>query len=62
MACIDLMDIVNGHIETIDNRPVDTVATYTCNPGFTLTGNSTRTCGSDGVWSGSDPMCEGWFT
>ncbi|XP_064386665.1 sushi, von Willebrand factor type A, EGF and pentraxin domain-containing protein 1-like [Halichondria panicea] len=41
-----------------DNRPVNTVATYTCDTGYTLNGVSTRTCGSDGVWSGSDPTCE----
>ena len=65
MVCTDLMDLVNGGIvydmETKDNRPVNTVATYTCNTGYTLNGSSTtRTCGSDGVWSGSDPTCEGW--
>ncbi|XP_064386669.1 sushi, von Willebrand factor type A, EGF and pentraxin domain-containing protein 1-like [Halichondria panicea] len=65
LVCPDLMDLVNGSIaydmETIDDRPVDTVATYTCDIGYTLIGNSTRTCGSDGVWSGSDPACEGWW-
>ena len=59
------MDLVNGSIaydmETIDDRPVDTVATYTCNTGYTLIGDSTRTCGSDELWSGSDPTCEGWW-
>ena len=31
---------------------LDTVATYTCDTGYTLDGGSTtRTCGSDGVWS-----------
>ncbi|XP_064386513.1 sushi, von Willebrand factor type A, EGF and pentraxin domain-containing protein 1-like [Halichondria panicea] len=62
LACTDLMDLVNGGItydmETINNRPVDTVATYTCNTGYTLIGGSTSTCGSDGVWSGSPPKCE----
>ena len=32
-----------------------TVATYTCNSLYTLNGDSTRTCGSDGSWSGSTP-------
>ena len=30
---------------------------FTCNTGYELTGNDTRTCQSDGSWSGSDPMC-----
>ncbi len=65
MACTDLTDIVNGHIsydmETIDNRPADTVATYTCVTDYTLNGDTTRTCESDGMWSGSDPTCDGWW-
>jgi len=31
---------------------------FTCNTGYQLTGNATRTCQSDGSWSGSDIMCE----
>ena len=61
-ACTNLMDLANGDInydmETIDNKPVDTVATYTCSSGYTLNGGSTRTCGTGG-WSGSTPACEG---
>ncbi len=36
---------------------VNTVATYTCEAGYTLDRYNTRTCGSNGVWSGSDPSC-----
>ena len=31
--------------------------TYTCDTGYEITGSSTRTCQSDGTWSGSDTMC-----
>ena len=31
--------------------------TYTCNTGYELTNSNTRTCQSDGSWSGSAPMC-----
>ena len=31
---------------------------YTCNTGYELTGSDTRTCQSDGSWSGSDGVCE----
>ncbi len=65
MACTDLMDLVNGDVafdmETKDDRPVDTVATYNCDTGYTLNGSATRTCRSDGVWSGLAPVCEGWW-
>ena len=31
--------------------------TFTCNTSYELTGSGTRTCQSDGSWSGSDAMC-----
>ena len=30
------------------------ICTYTCNNGYELTGNDTRTCQSDGSWSDGD--------
>ncbi len=61
ITCSDLPSLANGDIDyggagSPDNRPVNTVATYTCVTGYTLKGD-TRTCGSDGVWSGSAPVC-----
>ncbi len=60
-TCSDLTSPTNGAIAynmgTTSQRPEDTVATYTCNPGYTLNGDTTRTCGSDGMWSGSPPVC-----
>ena len=32
---------------------------FTCNTGYELTGSDTRTCQSDGSWSGSDTFCIG---
>ena len=62
-TCPDLTVSANGMISynmgTASLRPVGTVATYTCDTGYTLNGGSTRTCGSDGVWSDSDPTCGG---
>ena len=29
---------------------------FTCNTGYELIGSDTRTCQSDGTWSGSDSM------
>ncbi len=59
-TCSDLTNVTNGMIsynmETASPRPVGTVATYTCNPGYTLNGGSTRTCRSDGMWSGKTPL------
>ena len=41
-----------------NNRPVDTVATFSCDTGYTLNGGTTKTCESDGMWSGLDPVCQ----
>ena len=62
VICPDLLSLTNGTISYSDgstnSRPVDTLATYTCGTGYTLNGGNTRTCGSDGVWSGSAPTCQ----
>ncbi|XP_064386681.1 sushi, von Willebrand factor type A, EGF and pentraxin domain-containing protein 1-like [Halichondria panicea] len=61
-TCSDLTNPTRGmtayNMGTASPRPVDTVATYTCATGYTLNGVTTRTCGSDGVWSGSSPVCQ----
>ena len=36
--------------------------TYTCNPGYTLNGPITRTCGDNGTWSLTAPTCDGEFS
>ena len=33
------------------------ICSFTCNTGYELTGSDTRTCQSNGNWSGSDVMC-----
>ena len=36
---------------------------FTCNTGYELTGSGTRTCQSNGSWSGTDNVCKkGMFT
>ena len=43
-------DVFNG------TRPNGTAATYTCDDGFRLDGNATRTCDT-GNWTGTVPVC-----
>ncbi len=43
---------------------VDTTATYTCDSGYILVGQTTRACDDArgeiiGTWSGTTPICEG---
>ena len=45
----------NAHDGVAD--PSDT-CTVTCDDNFMITsGDAMRTCGNDGMWSGSDAMC-----
>ena len=50
--------------DTTPQFAVGTVATHSCDAGFTLVGDMTRTCTEDnqadiiGAWNGSPPTCE----
>ncbi|XP_035660825.1 E-selectin-like [Branchiostoma floridae] len=55
IKCTKLTSPANGAV-TGSNSYGD-VATFTCNPGYKLVGTSTRTCQSDGTWSGGSPTC-----
>jgi len=46
----------NGDIRTTGTGVGDT-ATYTCNPGFMLVGETTRTFLDNGFWSETAPIC-----
>ena len=53
--CGSLTDPGNGSV----TLTVGTTATYSCNTGYNLVGDSTRTCQATGKWSGSAPTCQG---
>ena len=54
--CGELTDPVNGKV-MFRNTGFGAVARYRCSPGFVLSGDRSRTCKSDGTWSGSAPTC-----
>ena len=56
--CDSLNNPVNGQVDTSNGTTFESVATYRCSTGYTLNGNNSRTCGSDGIWSGPLPTCE----
>ena len=56
--CGPLGDPPNGEV-SVSSKTVNSTATYSCNTGYTLTGNDMRTCLETGLWSGSEPMCTG---
>ena len=56
--CGALANPSNGTVDTSSGTTFMMTATYTCNPGYTLTGDMTRTCQADGMWNSSEPACE----
>lgn len=48
----------NGRVD-IDGSTPGSTATYSCLSGFSLIGQSSRSCQLNGVWSGSAPFCQG---
>ena len=47
---------VNGSV-SVPAQTYGSTATYSCTPGFALSGAATRTCQDDGTWSGDVPTC-----
>ena len=54
--CGVLRNPVNGRVQ-LPRTVVGSQAVYSCDMGFVLIGDDTRTCGLDGQWSGSQPSC-----
>ena len=57
VQCSTLPDPSNGRVSQQGNNPGDR-ASYTCNSGYELVGQSTRTCQNNGQWSGDAPTCQ----
>ena len=57
--CGNLTDPANGRVDYTAGTTNGQIATYSCNTGYNLVGDSTRTCQATGNWSGSAPTCAG---
>ena len=62
IRCDDLSSPTNGEIMSCSSGRVGVgyegdTCSFTCNTGYELTDSATRTCQSDGSWSGSDVTC-----
>ena len=56
------LNLANGGISyselPVNGRyPVDTVASYSCHHGYSLTGLSSRICQTSGNWNNQNPSC-----
>ena len=54
--CRDPGTPTNGQ-RSLSSTTYNSVVTYTCDVGYTLQGSNSRTCQSNGQWSGSLPQC-----
>lgn len=55
--CGGLPAPTNGEIVLPSVYSAGQIAVYSCDRGFSLTGPSTRTCLSSGLWNGTAPQC-----
>ena len=55
--CGQLPSPANG-VVSLSGTVFDSTASYSCNTGFNVVGNTPRTCQADGQWSGMAPTCE----
>ena len=56
--CDGLTDPENGTV-TLPGTTFNSTATYSCNDGYNLVGDTTRTCLASGSWSDTAPTCTG---
>ena len=57
--CGNLTDPANGQVNHTSGTTFGENATYSCNTGYNLVGDRTRTCQATANWSGSPPTCAG---
>lgn len=50
--------IANGEIDSPAGTLYGHTVIYTCNTGYTLSGDNTRTCQSSGNWRPAQPTCQ----
>ena len=56
--CGTLTNPANGSVTHSGGTTFRHTATYSCNAGYSLVGDSTRTCQATRRWSGSVPTCQ----
>ena len=56
--CLNYTDLKNGRV-SLSGVSVGDTATFTCNDGYELVGDSSLICLSDGSWDSSPPVCQG---
>ena len=55
--CGSLTNPDNGQVDTSSGTTIGSTASYSCDTGYKLSDSSLRTCGADGEWTMSEPVC-----
>ena len=55
--CGTLNATANGQVSHPNGTTFGQTATYSCDTGYNLLEDITRTCQANGVWSGNEPTC-----
>ena len=55
--CTNISSALNGQIQCTGPQVTAQNCTFTCDPGYNLTGSVHRTCQSDHTWSGETTLC-----
>ena len=56
------LTIANGNVDTPSGTTTfNNTATYSCDPGYDLNGEMTRTCNASEVWTPDAPTCDRKF-
>ncbi|GAB6031334.1 hypothetical protein CHUAL_009120 [Chamberlinius hualienensis] len=59
IECGHVQPVLHGQVDYINfTTHLNSIVSYSCIPGYQLSGNGTRICESPGKWSGSTPFCE----
>ena len=58
--CGGLPPLPNG-LMVINDTTFNSTASYSCDTGYELVGNTTRICQANGNWSGDQPSCLGKY-
>ncbi|XP_052783424.1 uncharacterized protein LOC128219609 isoform X3 [Mya arenaria] len=56
--CLEIPVLQNGTFDTRGPHKHGDVVVATCDPGFTLLGHNTLTCGKHGQWDNTPPTCK----
>ena len=59
MNCSTLSNQANGQVSHTAGTTFGQTATYSCDTGYNLVGDSNRICQATGEWSGRAPTCQG---